>query len=359
MAGLPEKKRVGARALVGVVVLVVIAAACSGGGKKAAKPAVAAATTTTTTNPKVVPVAPLTGLPDPKDQARSRSAVTVKINNTIAAVQSGVDQADVVYEEVVEGGITRLAAIFNSHAPDKVGPVRSVRKTDQSIVWPIGGIFAYSGGAQYAIDSIDTAPVKQLDETRAGSMMYRDPLPNSVYAPFNLWAHVDQMYTAGGKPVPPPPLFVYRKPNAKVGGTPVGAFSVGFTGGFAPLYTWDAKSGSWLRTAGSSGASATDSEGVHYAPKNVVVMFVQYIGGAGVEQSEANLIGSGNAWIFTGGKVIKGHWTRPDKAKPAKLTDSKGGVVRLAPGQTWVELPDVSYTVTVLPPAPASAQTAK
>ena len=359
MASLPENKRVSARALVIVVVaLAVIAAACSGGGKKAAaKPRVSA--TTTTTNPKVVPVAPLTGLPDPKNEARTRSAVTVKVNNTSAATQSGVDQADVVYEEVVEGGITRLAAIFNSHAPDKVGPVRSVRKTDQSIVWPIGGIFAYSGGAQYAIDSINTAPVKQLDETRAGSMMYRDPLPNSQYAPFNLWAHVDQMYKAGGKPVPPPPLFVYRKPGAKVGGAPVGAFSVGFTGGFAPLYTWDAKSGSWLRTAGSNGASATDSEGVRYAPKNVVVMFVQYIGGAGVEQSEANLLGTGNAWIFTGGKVIKGHWSRPDKQKPAKLTDAKGGVVRLAPGQTWVELPDVSYTVTVLPPAPASTQTAK
>ena len=75
-----------------------------------------------------------------------------------AAKQYGVHQADVVYEEVVEGGITRLAAIFNSHAPERVGPVRSVRKTDQSIVWPIGGIFVYSGGAQYAIDSINTAP---------------------------------------------------------------------------------------------------------------------------------------------------------------------------------------------------------
>src|SRR5262247_4069769 len=50
-----------------------------------------------------------------------------------------------------------------------IGPVRSVRKTDQSLVWPLGGVFAYSGGAQYAIDSINTAPVVQLDETRAGS----------------------------------------------------------------------------------------------------------------------------------------------------------------------------------------------
>jgi hypothetical protein len=355
MASLPGKKRaVGARAVVAVIAFAVIAAACGGGGgsSKATKQEAP----TTTTNPKVVPVAPLTGLPDPKDVARSRSAVTVKINNTNAATQVGVDKADVVYEEVVEGGITRLAAIFNSQAPDKVGPVRSVRKTDQSIVWPIGGIFAYSGGAQYAVDSINTAPVKQLDETRAGSMMYRDPV-GYQYMPYNLWAHVDQMYKAGGKPVPPPAIFVYRKPKAKVGGTPVGAFTVGFQAGFASTWTWDATSNTWIRTPGSSAAKVADPNGndVKIAPKNVVVMFVQYIGGAGVIQSEANLVGTGDAWIFTGGKVIKGHWTRPDKEKPAKLTDAKGGIVRLAAGQTWVELPDTSYTVTVLPPAPAAS----
>ena len=344
--GNPKKTGVSARALGVVVVLVMIAAACGGGGGKKAAPHVSA--TTTTTNPKVVPVAPLTGLPDPKDVAAQAAGGHREDQQHEPATQSGVDQADVVYEEVVEGGITRLAAIFNSQAPDKVGPVRSVRKTDQSIVWPIGGIFAYSGGAQYAIESIDTAPVKQLDETPAGPMMYRDPA-SSQYAPFNLWAHVDQMFTAGGTPIPPPALFTYRKHGAHVGGDPVASFVVGFAGGFA-TYTWDAKSGTWLRTAGSSGASAIQSDGKQLAPKNVVVMFVSYLGGVGVEQSEANLMGTGVAWVFTNGKVIKGTWSRPDQKKPAKLLNASGHQIPLTPGQTFVELPDVSYTVTVTPP---------
>ena len=338
------------RALVALLVLAVVAAACGGGShkatpkpkpipKKVAARALAAAQ---------VPVAPLTGLPDPKDIARKRPAVTVKINNTDAAVQSGIHQADVVYEEVVEGGITRLAAIFNSQAPDRVGPVRSVRKTDQSIVWPIGGIFAYSGGAQYAIDSINTAPVTQLDESRAGSMMYRDP-PDPRYEPYNLWAHVDQMFKVAAKPVPPPPIFLYRKPGAPAGGTPAVAVSVGFVAGFNTLWTWDKKSGTWLRTAGLSGASDVDAEHVRIAPRNVVVMVVQYLGGAGVEQSEGELTGSGPLMVFTDGKEIKGTWSRPDKAKPARLLNSTGGAIRLTPGQTWVELPDVSYAVQVLP----------
>src|SRR5580658_9745648 len=138
-------------------------------------PASAAATTsTTTTTAPSYPIAPLTGLPDPGGAALKRSALTIKIENTPEALpQWGITEADVVYEEIVNGGITRLAAIFNSHAPTKIGPVRSVRPTDTQVVWPIGGIFAFSGGAPYAIDSIETAPVKLIDEDAAGTAMFR------------------------------------------------------------------------------------------------------------------------------------------------------------------------------------------
>jgi hypothetical protein len=320
--------------------------AAGGDSKKTAKPK---SPTTTKPPPKPGRRAPLTGVIDKSGKSFPRPAVTVKINNTGAAKQYGIDQADVVYEEVVETGITRLAAIFNSHAPDRVGPVRSVRRTDQSIVWPIGGIFAYSGGAQYAIDSISTAPVKQLDETRAGPMMFRDPV-GSQYAPFNLWAHVDQMFKAGGEPIPPPPLFNYRKAKAKVVGAPVKSFVVGFQGSpsFATTWDWDARSGTWLRS--KFGAPDIDANNVRLTAKNVVVMYVQYLnGGPGAFGAEAELTGSGKLSVFTGGKEITGTWSRPHKEKPAKLLDTNGAVIKLAPGQTWVELPDVSYGVIAVP----------
>ena len=129
-----------------VVIGVVVIVATQGSSKKASGP-----TTTTTAKPTVA-IAPLSGLPDPSGTALTRPALTVKIeNDPNSHPQWGVDQADVVYEEIVNGGITRLAAVFNQNAPAKIGPVRSVRPTDTSIVWPLGGIFAYSGGAQYAI----------------------------------------------------------------------------------------------------------------------------------------------------------------------------------------------------------------
>jgi hypothetical protein len=337
------------------VIVAAAAVALSGGSSKddAGEPKPPAAPTTVKP-PKPGRPAPLTGVVDKSGASFTRPAITVKINNTGAAKQYGVDQADVVYEEVVEGGITRLAAIFNSHAPERVGPVRSVRKTDQSIVWPIGGVFVYSGGAQYAIDSINTAPVVQLDETRAGPLMYRadgtEYQGGSDYqnAPYNLWAKVDQMYaTPDAKPIPPKPLFTYRAAKAKVAGTPAGHVIVGFDNGFETTWDWDKASGTWLRS--KLGGPDIDADNVRLAPKNVVVMFIQYEGGVGALQAEGVLTGTGNAIVFTQGKEIKGTWSRPDKEKGAQLLDANGKVIPLTPGQTWVELPDVSYTVTATP----------
>jgi hypothetical protein len=328
----------------GVVVAVVagvVLAAC-GGGKHNAK-----TTPTTTVKPKPPAVAPLTGLPDTTG-ARHRCAITVKIDNTTASQPKyGVEQADVVYEEVVEGGYTRLAAIFNSQTPDRVGSVRSVRKTDQSIVWPIGGVFVYSGGAPYAIESISTAPVVRLDETTAGPLMFRDDSRNP---PYNLYAHVNLMYGKCGKPVPPPPLFTFRAANAPVGGVPAASVHVGFLAGFDVTWTWDAASGSWKRSI--FGASEVTASGKQLAPKNVVVMFVQYVGGDQNHSNigaEAELIGQGRVLVFTRGREITGTWSRPDKSRPAQLRNATGQPIALTPGQTWVELPDTSYTVTKTP----------
>ena len=156
------------------------------------------------------------------------------------------------------------------------------------------------------------------------------------------------MFTAAGAtPIPPPPLFTYREAGAPVGGTPAASVVVGFQNGFGITWTWDAKSGSWLRS--KFGGADIDADGVRLAPKNVVVMFVTYLGGAGVEGSEAELTGTGRLIVFTGGHEIAGTWSRPDKSKPAQLLNANGKVIPLTPGQTWVELPDNSYTVTVAP----------
>jgi hypothetical protein len=321
-----------------VVAVVVVVILVHGKKTKAATP-----TTTTTTTLKP-PTAPLTGLPDPTGVSLTRPALTVKIENTPEALpQWGVDQADVVYEEIVNGGITRLAAIFNSQAPEKVGPVRSVRPTDTQVVYPLGGIFAFSGGAQYAINSISTAPVKLVDESSAGTAMFRDL---TLEPPHNLFAVAPLLFAFKGTPVPPPALFTYRTNTKPVVGSTVASFVVGFPSIYPVTWTWDATTASWDRTL--FGKADVTGTGVRESPKNVIVMNVNYVNGIGTENSYADLQGSGTAEVFTYGKEITGKWSRGASMADVLQYDTVGGKpIGLTPGQTWVEILDNGAPVTV------------
>jgi hypothetical protein len=289
--------------------------------------------TTTTTIP--IPIAPLTGLPDPGGLALTRPALTVKIENTPEALpQWGINQADDVYEEIVNGGITRLAAIFNSQAPAKIGPVRSVRPTDTQVVWPLGGIFAYSGGAPYAVTSIETAPVKLVDESSAGTAMFRDP---DLEAPHNLFAVGSALFAFKGTPTPPPALYSYRAASTKALGAPVKSFVVPFPSIYPVTWTWDTATSSWDRTI--FGMADVTGTGQRESPQNVIVMYINYVNGIGTENSYGDLQGSGTAMAFSGGREIVGTWSRgPSKADIIQFHTSSGATIRLTPGQTWVEL---------------------
>ena len=314
-------------------------------------PVTASTTTPTTIHVRrhpPVPVAPLTGRPDPARTTHRRSAITVKIDNTPEArPQYGVENADVVYEEIVEGGITRLAAIFNSRLPRKVGPVRSVRRTDREIVYPVRGIFAFSGGAAYALRSIASAPVKRFDQTNAGSAMFRDP---RRYAPHNLYVNLVKLEAMGGKPQPPRPLFSYARPDARPVGGRVASFTVGFAAGYATSYQWNGATRSWARSI--FGHPDVTAGGRRVSPTNVVVMNVYYKGGVGVEGSAAQLTGSGPVTVFTAGRVVHGRWSRRRLELPIVYRSSSGQLIRVRPGQTWVELLALSEHVSVVPARP-------
>jgi hypothetical protein len=327
-----------------VVALLVLSGAAASASAADSTTTTTAPTTTTTTKPVVHRrVAALTGLPDPTAVTKRRSALTIKIDNTPQAhPQYGINHADVVYEEIVEGGITRLAAIFNSYLPTEVGPVRSVRRTDREIVFPIGGIFAFSGGAQYAISSIETAPVKLIDESNAGAAMFRvsDRPP-----PHNLFANAVLLMKEGGKVHTPPALFTYVPQSAPAAGAPVGSFTVNFESGFATSYQWDATTHDWLRSI--FGAPDVTATGVRVAPTNVIVVSVNYVNGVGVEGSYAQMVGHGPVEIFSDGRLQKGSWFRSNIRLKTAYRSASGKVIALRPGQTWVELLATGETVSV------------
>ncbi|HMS24765.1 MAG TPA: DUF3048 domain-containing protein [Acidimicrobiia bacterium] len=327
---------VGAMAIVIALVGVILFSTQSDPSKVAVKKK---SPVTTTTEKKIV-LAPLTGLEDPTGDSRERPAVAIKIgNNPEARPQAGITEADIVYEEIVEGGITRYLAIFNSTVPERVGPVRSVRGMDPNIALNWGGIFAYSGGAAKNEAKIkSTKGILALNETAAGSGMKRD---SSRGAPNNLYAIPSVLYTKGGTPVPPIAQFVYS-PKPSLLADPASSFIVGFKSGFACTWKYDVATSKYLRSYTSN--PVVDQKGKQVAAENVVVQFISY-----PSESEGITTGSGNVWIFRNGKVVKGTWERPTTEAPATFKDAEGNILSLQPGQTWVELASTSTVVTVTP----------
>lgn len=341
-----------------VVVAASLLAACSGGAG-AAKPTVppttvpttipTTTTTTagTTTSPPstapAAPVAPEVGLPDPTGESLTRPALWVKIENTPEArPQTGLDQADVVYEQVTEAGITRFITLFNSQIPDVVGPIRSTRAMDSDVVSPLGGVFAYSGGIPQSVNLISHAPVAAVDETAARDAMFRD---RSKRAPHNLYGHgADLVGLGGGQPAPIPPLFSYLPAGQAFAGDPVSAVRVDFDAPYAPIYTYDAASRTWPRSIGFTPFTA--ESGQQIAPTNVIVQFVPCC----LPVPEGGIyitVGSGEAWVFSDGKMVKGTWSRSDTSQVTSFLDANGQPIRLNPGRTWVEFVPNGDTVDV------------
>lgn len=334
------------RRLLGVAIALTVAlAACGGGGggddetEQKAEP----------DKEEEVAVAPLTGLPDLDGTAGTRPALTVKVDNACdpggvcVRPQTGLNQADVVYEEVTEGGITRFAAIFQSQVPEQVGPIRSLRAIDADLVAAIGGVFAYSGGAPPNVEKIRQAPVNAIDEDAAGDAMFRN---DAKEVPHDLYGRPQALFDKGGQPVPPPPLFQYLAEGEVFAGEAVTSFRVGFGPGYAPNYTYDAATRAWKRDI--DGVPFVMSDLTQVAPTNVIVQFTQYRGGG-----EGDVTGEGAAWIFSDGKLIRGTWSRTAREEVIQYFDAAGQPVKLLPGSTWVELLPNLAPVDLIAPPPA------
>jgi hypothetical protein len=346
----PRRARV--RAVVTALGISALAVAGCGGGGGSATTASTRQEATTSTTKRAVAVAPFTGLPDPGGAAQGRSSLGVKIENTPdARPQSGLDQADVVYEEVVEGGITRFWAIFNSAAPEVVGPIRSVRAMDPSIITPLGGVVAFSGGTPDNVALVRATGLVTVDESNAGDAYYREA---SRQAPHNLYGRTAQLWDRGGTPVPPSPLFRYVARGARFGGDAVASFHVGLQAGYDVSYVWDAGRSGWLRfSQGVEPFLAAGANPAQVAPTNVIVEFVPY-----AAASDADLIGSGEAWVFSDGRLVKGTWAKWLPGTPTQYLDATGAPIALTPGRTWVELAPTGTVVDVAPGAAAPPSSA-
>jgi hypothetical protein len=319
----------------------------------------ASTTTTTTIRPRPPlppPTSPLTGL-RPTDRAQlAAPAVVVKIDNVDAALpQSGVNQADVVYEEEVEGGLSRLAAVFQSRYPAQVGPVRSGRLTDEGIADDLNHpVFAYSGTNAIFLPLLRAQPVTDVDDENQPELFYRSDLN---VEPHNLYADVVSLAAASTTHAPPHPLFDFAEAGGRFNGAgahPDVHLGLNFP---AVTVTWDWNAADRIWRRGQDGRADVDRSGRRLSAVNVIVQFVPYVTsglatGEGVPPApipEGLLAGRGAAWYLSDGKVVKGTWSRSSLTSLTVWKDAAGAPIRLTPGRTWVELVPVGSQLTLLP----------
>lgn len=321
-----------------------------GGGKKAAPTTTTTTIATTTTLPP--PVYPLTGLPATDLPILKRPALVVKIDNAdgsgsgnMARPQIGLNQADVVYEEMVEGSVTRLAAIFHSGESDPVGPIRSARTTDVAVFSPLHNpLFAWSGANVDFAAIIRDSPLIDVGYDAHSEFYSRR---DTHFAPHNLYSSTPELFSlAPPEAVPPPALFKYRKATDITPATaqPVASIHVEFGSGAgnAPVdWFWNPLKEAFDRD--QKGTPHVDENDVQIAPQNVVIEFVDYVNTGYVDVSgapvpEAQLVGTGECWVLTKGVLVKGTWTKPTTDAVTTYTDAAGVPIKLTPGRTWVEL---------------------
>jgi Protein of unknown function (DUF3048) N-terminal domain/Protein of unknown function (DUF3048) C-terminal domain len=262
--------------------------------------------------------------------------LAVKIDNLARArPQTGLTGADIVYVLPVEGGLSRFLAVFSSHFPPVIGPVRSAREDDLELLRQFGRpAFAYSGAQPQLLPVVEKARTADLYDGRVGGY-FRDP---HRVAPHNLYAHTSQLL-AGAPGASTAHDIGFRFGPAPAGGRAMTSFSVSYP---AARFTfrWSARDARWL--VQMDGAPAAAAEGGQLGAPTVVIQYTTVRTSrfleAGARPPYAQSAGAGTAVVLRGGQAYTVRWSRPDADGGTTFTTTSGQAMTFARGPVWVVL---------------------
>jgi hypothetical protein len=318
---------------------------------------------TSTTEETVCPRWPLTGIPLAGGSASKRPLYVKIDNNPHARPHYGITKADQVYEWLVEGLTTRLAAVFQSRDPDVIGSVRSARMTDTPIIPSLGAAFVYSGGGPEELMKLhyDAAVVDRYIDLAPGyGWGYRVGFREAPYNYFTNYRNLrDALAGApdGDQPVSIP-SWNFLPPSATdplaggmTGSIDASSITIPYRALFTVGYRYDPASRTYARF--DDGVRDVDgATGVAVAAKNIVVIQTEVhfttdfgLDPAGNPKLDMTLVGTGNGSIFRDGKRQDVTWTRPDIFDVFTLRNASGEAVRLEPGQTWIHIVPADWTI--------------
>ena len=278
---------------------------------------------------------PLTGLPAPAETP-NHPVMIVKIDNSSASrPQVGLGKADMVVEELVEGGITRLAAMFYSELPGRVGPVRSARASDIGVVTPTHAVLVASGMAPPTVARLNAAKVRYFTMGAPGVVRdVNDPQHDSLHSVF-----VDLPKLAKSlkkQPVVPANYLPWGQESDFAGGQPASGMDVQFSRATTTSFKFDPQSKKYLNT------NTYAPQGDQFKADSVLVLRVRegdagYLDPAGSHVPETLFFGKGQLMLFHNGQVTRGTWSKDKRESPLELTTA-AGTMKIPAGHVWIEL---------------------
>jgi hypothetical protein len=281
---------------------------------------------------------PLTGLP--VDSIPQRPALIVKVSNSPEArPQTGLEQADLVLEELAEGGVTRYIAIYHSHVPEIAGPVRSARPVDVQIVAGFSHPgFAFSGARAEVRGMLAVCPAALITESDPAFFRDDGRYASHPVAPHNLFvrgaAAMESTIAAGAQPLESPG-WTFGEPT--VASTEPGtAVEIAMSDSFRTSWTYDPGTGLYRRAQNGATSLVTGSGRIG-AANLVVVQARHYVGPTGYP--ETDVLGTRAAVVFRDGLRYTARWSKPASDEPWALLTAEGEPFALKPGATWIHLP--------------------
>ncbi|MBI4407086.1 MAG: DUF3048 domain-containing protein, partial [Candidatus Kerfeldbacteria bacterium] len=260
--------------------------------------------------------------------------------------QSGLSAASVVYEVVVEGGITRLMAVFGGEAADEVGPVRSARDTYLEFVSEYNCGYVHAGGSYTAMQAIPRFELRDIDALYEGTWFWRD---SSKYSPHNLFTNTENLYKAMSEGHSWTAAPVYATWNfVDDADLPTGdaatEVNIEFGGSYNVTYTYNSAAKYYERING--GTTQVDANNDRtLSVRNIILQHVpegDYIEGKG--RVNFSVTGEGTVEVIRNGVVTQGTWKKADRLDRTRFYDEAGVEIPLARGNTWVEIVPAGYT---------------
>ncbi|MBW3664549.1 MAG: DUF3048 domain-containing protein [Actinobacteria bacterium] len=365
------------RAAAVLVAASLVLAACGGDEEPAPAPSPSPSPSPTQTT-----TAALTGEPTTDEEVLERPALAVKVENSPAArPQAGLAEADIVFEELVEGGITRFMALYNSTLPDAVGPIRSGRFVDAEVLPPFQAILGLSGAAPVVVEAIERAGITTVYDDGDGDPFYRE---SGRRAPHNLFADPADLIDAAADEVPPAsPAFAYDTdlpegaegcpalPSPRRGPTSAprspapapaespscpgagDAITIRMSGASVTGWEFDERTRTYIRS--QNGEPFEDAGGDLIAADNVVVLGMRVGPGGGADPAgnpltDTQVLGKGRGVVLRDGHWYAIRWEKADALSHFRLLDRSGRDFPLTPGRTWLHLAPAE----ALPEAPAT-----